>query len=447
YFVVAHLHYVLMGGAVFGIFAGIYYWFPKIAGRMLSEPLGKASFALMFIGFHVTFLIQHSVGLSGMPRRVYTYRDDVGWGLWNLVSTIGSYLLALGILLFVVNAAISLRRGRQAGDNPWDAGTLEWATQSPPAPYNVASIPQVATRDPLWERSSASPEQAREPARPVSLLLAGDPGGEREVIRTSVLDAQPEAVVRLTSASYTPLVAAAGLIPFFAGLLAKLPLLSIAGAALTAAAFLKWGWKGGQGPEHGAGDEQRHAGLPVDPGGGGTIGALGVLLGVMVLASFQLSLVSSYSYLRFQVDEWPPDGLAIPGTAGAAIAAALLVASALPAAIAAWSRRAALVRGSVLAALALGTSAGALIAAELLDAPFGAGEHAYASLFWVLLGAQLVFVAAGVAALAALALRVLLGRLGHERGSGTGIVMIYWGFVVASGVITLATVYLGPRVL
>ncbi|MBW3653265.1 MAG: hypothetical protein KY433_06660, partial [Actinobacteria bacterium] len=131
----------------------------------------------------------------------------------------------------------------------------------------------------------------------------------------------------------------------------------------------------------------------------------------------------------------------------AAIAAALLVVSTLPAAVAARTRRPSLLRVSVLAALALGIAAGAVIAAELLDAPFGAEEHAYASLFWVLLGAQLAFVGAGVVALAALALRAVLGRLSHERGSGTGIVMIYWGFVVASGVVTLATVYLGPRVL
>ncbi|MDP8967201.1 MAG: cytochrome c oxidase subunit I, partial [Actinomycetota bacterium] len=164
FFVVAHFHYVLIGGVVFPVFAGLHYWLPKVSGRMLGERLGRATFWLMFVGFNVAFLPQHWLGLWGMPRRVYTYRDDVGWGLWNLVSTLGSYLLALGIVLFVVNVALSLRRGRQAGDNPWGAGTLEWATPSPPPPYNIASIPQVASREPLWERAGELPADPSQPA-------------------------------------------------------------------------------------------------------------------------------------------------------------------------------------------------------------------------------------------------------------------------------------------
>src|SRR5213078_4135522 len=132
YFVVAHLHYVLFGGSVFGIFAGLYYWFPKMSGRLMSEGLGKASFWLMFVGFNMTFLVQHSAGLSGMPRRIYDYSASSHWQGYNLVSTIGSFVLGVGVLLTVINVIRSLRSGVKAGNDPWQANTLEWFTQSPP---------------------------------------------------------------------------------------------------------------------------------------------------------------------------------------------------------------------------------------------------------------------------------------------------------------------------
>jgi cytochrome c oxidase subunit 1 len=149
YFVVAHLHYVLMGGAVFGIFAGIYYWFPKMTGRMLSEGLGRLSFWLMLAGFWTTFLIQHSAGLSGMPRRVYEYPDVGSLELYNLISTIGSFILALGILVTIVNVATSLRRGAVAGPDPWRGNTLEWFTPSPPPVNNFDVVPRVRSVEPM----------------------------------------------------------------------------------------------------------------------------------------------------------------------------------------------------------------------------------------------------------------------------------------------------------
>src|SRR3954454_7975858 len=149
YFVVAHLHYVLMGGSVFGIFAGIYYWFPKITGRLLSEGLGKLSFWLMLVGFHTTFLIQHSAGLSGMPRRVYRYPDVGHLHLYTLISTIGSFVLALGILITVYNAVRSTNHGVVAGPDPWKANTLEWFTSSPPPVNNFDVSPRVRSLEPM----------------------------------------------------------------------------------------------------------------------------------------------------------------------------------------------------------------------------------------------------------------------------------------------------------
>jgi cytochrome c oxidase subunit I+III len=153
YFVVAHLHYVLIGGAVFPLFGAIYYWFPKITGRMLSEHLGRWNFWLFFIGFNVAFFPMHVLGLKGMPRRVYTYPADMGWNELNLVATIGAAMIAVSMVLFVVNVVISYRSRAATPANPWGASTLEWATDSPPRPYNFARIPVIGGREPLWEAS------------------------------------------------------------------------------------------------------------------------------------------------------------------------------------------------------------------------------------------------------------------------------------------------------
>jgi cytochrome c oxidase subunit 1 len=149
YFVVAHFHFVLVAGAVSGVMAALYFWFPKITGRLLSERLGKLSFWLQFVGFLATFLIQHSLGLSGMPRRVYSYRADTGWGIDNLISSVGAFILAAGVLLTLANVLWSLHHGRRSGADPWNANTLEWFTPSPPPPHNFDVIPTVRSVEPL----------------------------------------------------------------------------------------------------------------------------------------------------------------------------------------------------------------------------------------------------------------------------------------------------------
>ena len=151
YFVVAHFHYVLIGAILFNIFAAMYYWFPKATGRMLSERLGRWHFWLLVIGFNLTFMPLHVAGMFGMPRRIYTYAAERGWDSWNLVASLGVPLQAAAILLFLINVVLSLRRGKPAGQDPWDAWTLEWATTSPPPPYNFETVPVVRSRRPLWD--------------------------------------------------------------------------------------------------------------------------------------------------------------------------------------------------------------------------------------------------------------------------------------------------------
>jgi cytochrome c oxidase subunit 1/cytochrome c oxidase subunit I+III len=151
YYLVAHFHYVAVGGVVFALLAGLHYWFPKMSGRMLSERLGVWTFWLMTVGFNATFLIQHVLGFEGMPRRVYTYPDFPGWEWMNLLSTGGAFLMGVAALLLVANLAWSLVRGAAAGDNPWEAWTLEWATTSPPPSHNFTALPPIHSRRPLWD--------------------------------------------------------------------------------------------------------------------------------------------------------------------------------------------------------------------------------------------------------------------------------------------------------
>jgi cytochrome c oxidase subunit I len=175
YFVVAHFHYVLFGGAVFGMFGGLYYWFPKMTGRLMSESLGKFSFWTMVIGFNATFLPQHSAGLSGMPRRIYDYSDQLDVTIYNLISTIGAFILGVGVIVTVVNVLISLKSGKRAGNDPWKGNTLEWFTQSPPPPNNFDVVPRVRSVEPMKDirrevaAASVPAETVAQPAAPRSL--------------------------------------------------------------------------------------------------------------------------------------------------------------------------------------------------------------------------------------------------------------------------------------
>lgn len=236
YFVVAHLHYVLIGINAFAVFGAIYFWFPKFTGRLLDERLGKWNFWISFIGFNVAFLPMHWLGLAGMPRRIYTYPSGMGWDTTNMVVTLGSFMFALGVLLLVVNVVKSLRSGDRAGDNPWDAGTLEWATSSPPPPYNFAVIPTVSSHHPLWDARIGTEGKPSRLER--GMLL--DRG--RETIATGGVDAQPDMVLRMPGDTLAPFMLAVGLSVLFVGLLLRVWLTVGLGGALVAATLLVWLW-------------------------------------------------------------------------------------------------------------------------------------------------------------------------------------------------------------
>jgi cytochrome c oxidase subunit I+III len=198
YFVVAHLHYVLIGGAVFPLFGMLHYWFPKLTGRMLDERLGRWQFWLFFVGFNVAFFPMHILGLQGMPRRMYTYGAETGWGPMNLVATIGAAVIAVSVLLFLINVVRSWLHGEHAGDDPWGADTLEWSTRSPPPPYNFVALPVVTSRQPLW--------MPRPPDTPTH--VSGLSAEDREGIVTTVLDALPDVRYSYPEPTVWPFVAA-----------------------------------------------------------------------------------------------------------------------------------------------------------------------------------------------------------------------------------------------
>jgi len=229
YFVVAHLHYVLIGGAVFPLFGAVYYWYPKITGRLMSERLGRWNFWLFFIGFNVAFFPMHWLGLHGMPRRVYTYSAEMGWGTMNAIASLGALLIAISVLLFIVNVWRSRRHGEPAGADPWGAGTLEWSMPSPPPACNFEAIPIVHGRDPLWEPQ-------HDPK-----AVAGLAVDSREVLLTTVLDAKPDNRESFPNPTIWPFVGAIATTVLFVGSIFT-PWAVVWGSVPVAIALTAWFW-------------------------------------------------------------------------------------------------------------------------------------------------------------------------------------------------------------
>jgi cytochrome c oxidase subunit I+III len=235
YFVVAHFHYVVFGGSVFPILAAIHYWTPKMWGRMMHEGLGKLSFWLVFVGFNLTFFPMHILGLLGMPRRVYTYHANLGWNGYNFWETIGSYVLATGILVIVYNWIVyGMRRGVPAGPDPWGGESLEWSMSSPPPPYNFLEIPTVTSTEPLWDQPEIQ-EMGRRVHDPERVFAEG-----HDTIGTSVVDADPESVLAMPHETYVPILTAFGITATFVGFLTMLYPMMVAGFLILVGGMLGW---------------------------------------------------------------------------------------------------------------------------------------------------------------------------------------------------------------
>jgi cytochrome c oxidase subunit 1 len=251
YYIVAHFHYVLFGGSVFGLFSGIYYWWPKITGRLLSEGIGKLHFWLMLLGFNLTFAPMHILGLQGMPRRIYRYSPVLGLDFWNMVSTIGAFVIALSVLVFIWNVVRTRRKGEVAGPDPWDARTLEWSIPSPPPAHNFDEIPVVEAYDDFWHRKYAEGEDGRL----VPVVAGGSNGAEGpdgEYSMVPVSEAGPAAEsphgqeshggthgIHMPSPSYYPVLAALGFPILCYGLLYSI-IVAIDGGLILLAGLYGW---------------------------------------------------------------------------------------------------------------------------------------------------------------------------------------------------------------
>jgi cytochrome c oxidase subunit I+III len=302
YFVVAHFHYVLIGGMVFPLFATFYYWAPMISSRPLSERLGRWAFGLIFVGFNTAFFPMHITGLRGMPRRVWTYPEGLGWDTLNMVSTLGAYILAVGVLVFLVDLVLNFRpsAGGGAGDH-WKAGTLEWL---PSDTYSTRSIPFVTSRDPLWDQ----PNLARE-VEEGRHFLPNAPTGGRETIVTSPVEAKPQYVIRMPGPGWAHFIAAVFTAAFFLLLTVKVVVPALACGVVAVAACIFWTWELDPGPDKGSIDIGAGMKVPTYMSGPTSHSWWAMIVLILVASSLYIAYVFSYLYLWVvSPDVWAPHG-------------------------------------------------------------------------------------------------------------------------------------------
>ncbi|MGJ0484567.1 MAG: cytochrome c oxidase subunit I [Methylomicrobium sp.] len=330
YFIVAHLHYVLIGGMVFPLFATFYYWAPMVGTRRLSERLGKWCFWLIFIGFNVSFMPMHVSGLLGMPRRIWTYSEASGWGPYNLVSTIGAYLIGAGVLVFIIDLIRNFRVGQGGEANPWQAGTLEWL---PTDLYSTRSIPYVTSREPLWTQPNLSEE-----VDSGQHYLPNAPTGARETIVTSVIEARPQYVIQMPGNGWGHVLAAVFTASCFLLLTIKVVAPAMVCAVLAVVCCLVWVWELDKGPGNGPVAIGGGIHLPVYINGPTGHGWWAMVILMLVAGSLYLTYLFSYLYLwTVSPQVWPSDAQSLPGLEWPAVIALLLVISAVFFRVAEWT--------------------------------------------------------------------------------------------------------------
>ncbi|SDF71416.1 MULTISPECIES: cytochrome c oxidase subunit I [unclassified Duganella] len=338
YFIVAHFHYVLIGGLVFPMFGALYYWLPLVNGHRLSERLGRWVFGLMFTGMNLAFFPMHISGLLGMPRRVYTYSSEMGWDGLNLASSIGAQILALGILLFMVDAARTLRRPKQEHGNPWQAPTLEWI---PAEDYATRSIPDVRSREPLWDDPQLSQEVEQG-----AHWLPGTQTGRRETIVTSPVQARPLYVQVLPGDSWLPLTAALGTAGFFLLLTIQMAIAAWICGVIAVASVVAWMWQSDSLPLTRTARVADDVVLPVGAHGVLSHSWWSTIIMLVVDATIFASFVFAHIHIAMRLDICPPPGNSLPpaawswATCGALLAGSLLMAWARRRAADGWQRAA-----------------------------------------------------------------------------------------------------------
>jgi len=445
FFVVAHLHYVLIGGALFPIIAGIYYYYPLLTDRSLSARAGGVAFWLAFIGFNVAFLPMHMTGLRGMPRRVFTYEADLGFDTLNLVSTIGAFVLAAGIAVICIDALRPKGREPYPQRNPWSANTLEWVQEMPGKPWGIRSIPEVDSRYPLWDQPNIlrDIDEGR-------FYLPDAEEGRRETIVTTIIDAAPLQCQRLPGPSFVPLVGALTLGGFFIFGTYHRWSLAVASLVVAIGVFCHWLWTAtAEHPEK----ERKNIGLglslPLYMAGWRSVSWWAVLITMLAVATAFVCLVFGYFFFWTIHDDFPPDPSQGPHDGWIAAGTALL--------LAAWASTVLARRGNragrafpVYVALAAAVAGAALGAIALLAGPWAAGldptAHVYPAIVWLLVIWCALHAAVGIVMLGFCIVARAAGRLTAERDIDLQNVTLYWHFVALTVAITALVVTGFPRV-
>jgi cytochrome c oxidase subunit I+III len=319
HFVVAHLHYVLVGGFVFPVMAGLYYWLPHVTGRRSDRGLGKAAFWLVFIGFNLTFFVMHLTGLLGMPRRVYTYAAGLGWDWPNLVSSVGGFIMAIGFAMVVIDLLVQRRFAPHAEHNLWNAGTLEWAMPTPVPPYNIASLPQVEGRDPLHEDSQLGAKLAAGLG-----YLSGARNGWRETLGVDAISGKPDQIILLPGPSYIPLVTAIATGSFFVSFLFGFYAGAALGVVLVLFLALAWLWETGMVADPAPLEAGRGEILLPHSAVRKPVGWWGMTFALVTDGSFFLHLVFGYLFLWVIAPNWPPPETITPDFISPLVTAAAL---------------------------------------------------------------------------------------------------------------------------
>jgi cytochrome c oxidase subunit I+III len=445
YFIVAHLHYVLVGGMVFPLFATFYYWAPMVSRNMLSERLGRWCFWLMFIGFNVAFFPMHIAGLAGMPRRVWTYPSNLGWDTLNMISTVGSFMIAAGVLAFLIDLARNFRLGSGGPENPWGAGTLEWL---PNGDYSTRSIPHVTSREPLWD----NPDLPRE-VEDGHHYLPNAPTASRETVVTSPIDAAPQYIIQMPGDSWTHVSAAVFTAAFFLLLTIKAVTLSAICGVLAVASCLVWAWHLDK-PSKGTAAIGAGITLETYRSGPSSHSWWAMVVLMIVSAALYLSYAFSYLYLwTVSPEVWAPKGSPdLPGLIYPAGSLALLLAGVIVMFITGRSLpRAA--RVDLRTAMALVIASVLLIAAVALEVwgHWQTGLDPKATSYGALVYMSAVLTAQAGIAVVIMCLfagaRALTRQLDAERRVTFDNAAIYYYYTAAQGALGLILVHGFPRLM
>jgi cytochrome c oxidase subunit I+III len=429
HFVVAHLHYVLFGGMVFPLFAALYYWLPLVSGRAVSETGSRLAFWLIFVGFHVTFLPMHVTGLVGMPRRVYTYPDGLGWETLNLVSTVGGFVTAIGVAALLLDLLLTIQLGRRAPPNVWRAGTLEWALPAPVPSYNFASQPPAEDRDPLWHDEALGERQ-----RSGEFHLGHADATRREMLVTTHTQARPDHVLVLPGNTWLPLVAALFTGSFFIGVLVKAYAIALLGVALAVAVFIVWAWRNEHAGDHGQVDAGG-VGLPLHYRVERTVGWWGTALAVLADAALFASLLFAFYFLWMLAPAWPAQESRSMSALLPAIAVALLAAGS-------FAQR----RRAHASSAGLGVAAAGLVLYALATSSLSAKAHAYDALVFTVWVFVLVHVAIAVLLAAFVAVRTARVPAAARPRAEPAVAALFWHYTTAQSVVALLAVHAMPAV-